>query len=127
MKKAKRISDNYSEITSIILGYKRHAERRGFKWLLLRKDVEEIIKQSCFYCGNLPNNIKRTKNSLDNGFKYSGIDRQDPTKDYTKYNVVPCCKICNYAKSNMNVKEFKEWAIMLGKKAMAEQWSIVIK
>jgi hypothetical protein len=34
---SKRISKNHSEITAIILGYKRHSERRGFKWGLSRK------------------------------------------------------------------------------------------
>lgn len=118
----KRISKNHSEITAIILGYKRHAERRGFKWLLSRKDVELIIKSDCVYCGSKPNNIKKTKNSIGDGLLYSGIDRIDSNGNYTKENSVPCCRICNYAKSNMDVNDFKEWAIKIGQKAMAEQW-----
>ena len=86
VRKAKRISSNHSEITAIILGYKRHAERRGFKWLLKRNEVEEIIKKPCIYCGSEPNNIKKTKNSINNGLKYSGIDRMDSTKDYNIHN-----------------------------------------
>lgn len=119
----KRISKNHSEITAIILGYKRHAERRGFKWLLARKDVELIIKSDCVYCGSKPSNIKKTKNSIDNGLLYTGIDRIDSNENYTIKNSVPCCRICNYAKSNMDVNEFKEWAIKIGQKAMAMQWS----
>ena len=46
----------------------------------------------------------------------NGLDK--PTYD----NVVPCCKICNYAKSNMSIKEFHKWAVKIGKNAMAEQW-----
>ena len=122
IKKQRRISKNHSEITAIILGYKRHAEGRGFKWELSRKFVEQLIKQNCYYCGIVPSNKKKTKNSIDNGLLYSGIDRIDSAKDYTEDNVVPCCKICNYAKSNMNLKEFGEWAIRLGQNAMAEQW-----
>ena len=38
-------------------------------------------------------------------------------------NVVACCRVCNYAKSNMDVNEFRDWAIKLGKKAMADQWA----
>lgn len=121
-KKAKRITKHHSEITAIMLGYKRHAERRGYEWLLDREFVERLIKNDCFYCGSKPMNIKKTKNSIGAGLHYSGIDRIDSTKNYTKDNVVPCCRICNYAKSNMNIEEFKEWAIRVGKKAMAEQW-----
>lgn len=123
IRKNKRISNNHSEITSIILGYKRHAENRGFKWLLTRMQVENIIDKDCFYCGSNPGNIKKTKNSIGDGLKYSGIDRIDSNKDYTIDNCVPCCRICNYAKSNMNIIEFKEWAIKLGQKAMSDQWS----
>jgi len=122
IKKSKRISKNHSEITAIILGYKRHAERRGFKWELTRKDVEMLVKMNCFYCDSKPNNIKKTKNSIGDGFIYSGIDRIDNSKNYTKQNSVPCCKICNYAKSDMNLKEFQDWAIRIGKQAMANQW-----
>jgi hypothetical protein len=120
VKKAKRISDNHSEVTAIILGYKRHAEDRGYKWELSREEVYLLINKPCFYCGCPPNNIKRTKNSLGNGLLYSGIDRKDNKGDYTVLNSVPCCRICNYAKSNMNTREFYNWAKQLN--AMAEQW-----
>lgn len=123
IKKNKRISDNHSEITAIILGYKRHAEDRGFKWVLNRDNVKSIINKNCYYCGTNPTNIKKTKNSIGNGLHYSGIDRVDSLKDYTTENTVPCCRICNYAKSNLPLKDFHEWAIKLGKNAMAEQWS----
>ena len=124
-RKLKRISNNYSEITAIILGYKRHAERRGFKWNLTRENVESIIDKDCYYCGIKPMNIKKTKNSIGIGLNYSGIDRIDSCKDYTVENTVPCCRICNYAKSNLTLKEFQEWAIKLGSKAIAEQWTAV--
>ena len=121
-KQAKRISKDHSDVTAIILGYKRHAERRGFKWLLSREFVERLIKENCFYCGSKPSNIKKTKNSIGDGLIYSGIDRVDSCKDYTEDNVVACCRVCNYAKSNMDINEFRDWAIKLGKNAMARQW-----
>jgi len=123
IKKAKRISKNHSEVTAIILGYKRHAIGRGYKWELTRDDVKNIINKKCYYCDSPPSNIKKTKNSVAGGLKYSGIDRIDSSLDYTVENTVPCCKICNYAKSNMSLEEFQEWAVRLGKKAMAKQWN----
>jgi 5-methylcytosine-specific restriction endonuclease McrA len=123
IKASKRISNNHSEVTAIILGYKRHAESRGFSWLLNRDDVLGIIDKPCFYCLNNPSNVKKTKNSIDNGLVYSGIDRINSLLHYTVDNVVSCCRICNYAKSNLTLDEFQEWAINLGKNAMAVQWS----
>jgi len=123
IRRLKRISNNHSEITAIILGYKRHADRRGFKWKLTRGDVESIIIKDCLYCGTKPSNIKKTKNSIGDGYRYSGIDRVDSLKDYTIENAVPCCRICNYAKSNLSLKEFQEWAMKLGARAMALQWA----
>lgn len=121
-KKNRRISKNHSEITAIILGYKRHAIGRGFRWSLSRDFIEKLITKNCYYCGSEPLNIKKTKNSLGEGLRYSGIDRIDNKKDYTEDNVVPCCKICNYAKSKMPLSDFKKWAIRIGKIAMAAQW-----
>lgn len=116
----RRISKNHSEITAIILGYKRHAENRGVAWKLSRPDVESIVSKPCNYCGIPPSNVKRTKNSLHGGLKYSGIDRVDSSGDYVKGNVVPACKICNFAKSDMSTSEFYDWAKRLA--SMAEQW-----
>lgn len=122
VKKAKRISNNHSEVTAIILGYKRHAKSRGYKWMLDRASVLDVIGKDCFYCGAPPNNKKKTKNSIGDGLLYSGIDRVNSMKDYSKDNIVPCCRICNYAKSSMTLNEYRGWAIRLGKKAMANQW-----
>lgn len=122
VKKARRISLNHSEVTAIILGYKRHAIDRGFGWFLKRNEVEIIINKNCSYCGTPPSNIKKTKNSIGDGLLYSGIDRIDSMQGYTIANSIPCCKLCNYAKSNLSLKEFHSWAVRLGKKAMAEQW-----
>lgn len=120
MRKARRISDNHSEVTAIILGYKRHAVNRGYKWLITRDQAKTVIILPCHYCGLEPSNIKKTKNSLGDGLRYSGIDRKNNTGDYTPDNVVPCCKVCNYAKSNLSLDQFLDWAKRLN--AMAEQW-----
>lgn len=117
----KRISENHTEITAIMLWYKRHAERRWFKRELDRWFVENIVKQNCFYCWTVPSNIKKTKNSIWKWLLYSWLDRVDSKKDYTCNNVVPCCRTCNYAKSNLSLEEFRERAIKIWNKAMATQ------
>lgn len=119
-RKESRISQNHSEVTAVILSYKRHAKDRGFEWKLSRNEVEAVIFENCKYCGTPPSNRKKTKNSLGDGMLYSGIDRVNSSIGYVIENVVPACKICNFAKSNMTIEEFRDWAIRAG--AMAEQW-----
>lgn len=114
VRKLKRISEHHSEITAIMLGYKRHAEGRGFKFLLTREFVAKIVILNCEYCGSSPSNFMKTKNSIV-GLPFNGIDRVDSMKDYTEDNVVPCCKICNNAKSNYTKEEFFSWIERLTK------------
>ena len=122
MRKNQRISNDHSEVTAIILGYKRHAINRGFVWMLSREDVLNTIFKNCFYCESPPSNTKKTKNSIGSGLQYNGIDRVDSSIGYIKSNIVPCCKTCNIAKQNLSIDQFKMWAIRLGNNAMADQW-----
>lgn len=121
VKKAKRLPENRGVINHIILQYKRHAKDRNLVWGLLYDDVKAIIQQPCFYCGAEKSNHKVTKNCKE-GYDYNGIDRIDSSKGYIIGNVVPCCKICNYAKRDMNQKDFILWIQKAAHytKAMAE-------
>lgn len=122
-KNKRKLPNNAGVINQIILGYKRHAKRRNLNWELTLQEVTNIICQPCHYCGAEKSNKKYTKNCKE-GFEYNGIDRVDNTKGYTFDNVVPCCKICNSAKSNMSQIDFVLWAQKVAEhtKAMAEQW-----
>ena len=71
--------------------YKRHAKERNIKFNISLKDFITLINQSCYYCGKYPAN---------------GLDRIDSSKGYTLDNVVPCCKYCNRAKSDLSLEEF---------------------
>lgn len=115
----RRLSVHHSDITAVILGYKRHALRRGHEWSLTRDQVEWIIGFDCFYCGSPPSNTKVTKNTVE-PLRYSGIDRLNNAAGYTRANTVPCCRICNRAKETLTVEEFAEWVKRIG--AMAAQW-----
>jgi hypothetical protein len=124
VKRAKRLPQNRGVINQIILQYKRHAKNRGLSWELSFDDVKKIIQQPCFYCGTEKSNHKFTKNCKE-GYDHNGIDRIDSNKGYAVDNVVPCCKVCNYAKSDMNQKAFIGWACKVAEhsKAMSEQWA----
>lgn len=122
--KQERIPNNKSVINHIILQYKRHANDRNLSWNMTFEDVEVIIQKPCFYCGTERSNHKVTKNCKE-GYDHNGIDRADNSIGYEPNNVVPCCKICNYAKSDMTQKAFLCWANRVSKHsvAMAEQWA----
>ncbi len=108
-------------INQLILGYKRHAKDRGLEWNLSDDDVIEITSNPCAYCGVPPSNIKKGYEDGAN-FTYSGIDRVKSEAGYIKENCVPACKICNFAKSDMTLEQFADWAKRIG--AFAAQWSI---
>lgn len=114
-----RKPENGSEITAVILGYKRHADRRGFEWALSREQVRVIIGKRCHYCGAEPSNMKATKNSIT-PFVYGGIDRINNKVGYLMENVVPCCAVCNRAKGVLTPQEFYAWVKRIN--AMASQW-----
>lgn len=65
---------------------------------------------NCFYCGERPSNKKIDFNGgrkISDEFVFmSGIDRINPNRGYEVGNVRPCCKICNFGKSDYSEKEF---------------------
>ncbi len=76
---------------------------------------EEFISLSqnvCYYCGSPPSNVYdryKSRNTISAPFSYNGLDRLDPSLSHNKNNVVPCCAVCNYAKTDMKFEEFKSW------------------
>jgi hypothetical protein len=73
----------------------------------------------CAYCGIEPSNIlhRATRATDEHGRRfrlttggtqliYSGLDRVNPLVGYVPGNVVPCCKFCNFAKSDSTLTEF---------------------
>lgn len=73
-----------------------------------------ITRENCFYCNQSPNNYIHYQCSnkyselarSSGGVYYSGLDRYDNSINHVESNVVPCCKYCNFAKSDMNVVDF---------------------
>jgi hypothetical protein len=61
--------------------------------------LELILCDICYYCGG---NLDNAGNSLD---------RIDSSKGYIPGNVRPCCKKCNWSKSNQSEADFRNWII----------------
>jgi len=72
------------------------------------EEFRKITQKDCYYCGEKP--FGEAKHPAYNGnYIYNGIDRVNSTKGYINSNIVPCCKICNRAKSNMSYEDFLNW------------------
>ena len=73
-----------------------------------RQEFKKIVHSDCYYCGSKPSYfrsmIRYSKNSSLQ--ELNGVDRIDSNKGYTKDNCVPCCKICNQMKSNIDIGTF---------------------
>lgn len=105
---------------AILYVYKKHAHERNFKFDLTLSQCKTLFLQNCIYCGIKPEQIyrlfyPRTTNERTIPVLYNGIDRIDSKKGYSLTNCVPCCKICNRAKSDMSLEEFEKWIERLTK------------
>lgn len=89
--------------------YKRTAKNVNREFNLTFDEFIEITSLNCLYCNSKPSNVKTNRAELKGNYIYNGIDRVDSKRGYTKDNCVPCCKICNTAKSNMDLLDFKNW------------------
>jgi hypothetical protein len=99
-------------------GYRRGAERRGLAFEITYDFFIEMSQRDCYYCGSPPSSVfnvvhssgpKKGQPRCNGAFAYNGIDRYINDAGYSKANCVPCCAICNRAKSNRDGSEFLVW------------------
>jgi len=113
--KENKITIGLASMRGTMGNYKRSAKKRGYNFELTEEQFAEITQKACYYCGEKPNNMNRNYHS-NGDYIYNGLDRLDNKKGYTMDNVVPCCKICNYAKHDLTLQEFKDWIERVYKK-----------
>lgn len=112
-----RLGKGQSGFNRLLRSYKRDAKRRNLKFNLTIKKFKEITSKNCHYCTRPPlsETVALSRGSMVEQAKehskyfYNGIDRVDNKKGYTVSNSVPCCVICNRAKSSLTYKEFMEY------------------
>lgn len=114
--KGNRKDDNLDMRKTVLNYYQRGARIRNLSFELDEEDFYILIVQHCIYCNSSGGNVipqkyftKQSKLS----FTYTGIDRLDPSKGYTKENSAPCCTTCNRAKRDMTENAFREWICKL--------------
>lgn len=119
----------YRETLSAIIPVNIHyAQRTSMRGLytdyhdgnLSFEQFYQLTTANCYYCGLKPINRRNISGKLssqeakDNGtFIYNGLDRIDNSLPHHYDNVVPCCKYCNTAKSQISLQEFDSWIIRL--------------
>lgn len=88
----------------LLAEYKYSAKRRGYVWAIPDGLFMQLICSICYYCGKepVPTTRKRSKQSV----LTHGIDRKDSNEGYSPYNVVTCCKQCNWLKGKYNKDDF---------------------
>lgn len=74
--------------------YKYGAKKKGMEWNLTFEEFMTFWKKPCYYCNSSIETI--------------GLDRIDNKKGYFVQGLVPCCRICNYAKQDLTQLEFIE-------------------
>jgi 5-methylcytosine-specific restriction endonuclease McrA len=77
-------------------------------------NLEDFIRLSqlpCHYCGRsrVGKRTRHPNTKYAVTFEYNGLDRIDSEKDHSIENIVPCCKVCNSAKSNRSYQDFCDW------------------
>lgn len=92
---------------ALLSSYKASAQKRKIVWNLSEEKFDQLVKNCCVYCGEIPSNVFKGKNG---NIIYSGIDRVDSLAGYVDTNVVSCCKVCNIAKQKFTTNEFLDWA-----------------
>lgn len=85
------------------------ATRKGIPFTISRSWLTKLWNNQggkCFYTGR--------QMVLNGDGRYSvSIDRKDPSRGYTKENVVLCCTIVNKMKSDQSVEDLKDWCLAI--------------
>jgi len=97
----------------VLANYQAGASGRDLAWELTDDEFNGLITRDCHYCGSAPSAVARAGTYEGNEFLWNGIDRIDNDLGYITGNVVPCCKLCNFAKKDMPYGEFMAWIARL--------------
>jgi len=105
-----------ASFNALFRSYKDGAKERGYRWELSKNVFEEITQQNCFYCG-MPPSASYQSGRFNGDYIYNGVDRMDNDKGYIVSNVVPCCRMCNVAKNDRSLEDFRRWT-----ERLCENW-----
>ncbi len=108
IRKIKNKTPGYTAKHAVFCDYVYSARARKLDFTITENEFDELTKRSCYYCGELPSRVVIQKNAPGE-FVYNGLDRVDSSRGYVMDNVVACCTMCNFAKSNTDQGDFLRW------------------
>lgn len=104
---------NNAIFSKILLAYKKAAKDAERDFLLTDQQVRKLFSSNCFYCNSEPKTTRAPRSNFKNRIikseeiiTYNGIDRLNNSLGYTEDNVVACCQLCNWQKSNHTKEDF---------------------
>jgi len=114
-----RLPDGESAFNALYGAYKTHAEKiRNIKFDISKEQFRVLTKGLCKYCGSKPAGERKSSSAKSKGkdsgsYIYNGVDRIDSSQGYIIGNVVPCCKRCNFMKSNITESDMYEHIVKI--------------
>lgn len=102
----RKLPDGQSAANSVYRSYVESADKRSLPFKIPSELFFDLIAKNCHYCGSEPSN---TRKGYSTDLEFNDLDRLDSSKGYVVDNVVPCCFICNRAKSNLPESDFLSW------------------
>ncbi len=126
----RRLEPGEGGFRKVLRTYRLKAAERGLQFDLTEDDVRQITKLPCHYCGIEPYRVanhgagKSATTSEYAAYIYNGIDRKDNAGGYTPDNITPCCRTCNFAKRDMLMEDFRDWALRLARHQLTHQYQI---
>lgn len=104
-----RLPPGHAARTQLYCKYTGRARKEQKEFSLSKEEFATMTSADCHYCGSPPQQSHYNRKTSNSGpYIYNGIDRVDSKKGYTVDNCVPCCKVCNFMKSNLMPEEFIE-------------------
>lgn len=110
-KRGSYLSYGVSSFNELYSSYKNRAKYTNKEFTLTKEEFKEITSSNCYYCGVEPSQkLKQSRiDEKDGIYIYNGIDRINSSVGYLYDNCVPCCEICNKAKRDLTIEDFKNW------------------
>lgn len=106
--KKSKLPIGVSPANTLYCDYRKSAKKRGISFQLAKEMFLQLVKKPCFYCGDIPQLVKKNQWIPEDFFIYNGIDRINNKRGYSVNNCIPCCEFCNIAKSDWTQKAFFE-------------------
>jgi len=109
--KTQKIERNTDSTYKVLFAtVKSGARKRGYKFNITLDEFKAIVIKKCYWCGeDAPLKNPQSYKMPTLPAPAHGIDRLDNSVGYVYDNCVASCRVCNVAKNNSSIEEFRLW------------------